>query len=326
MAKEAGVSTTTVSRVVNRKKNISITTQKRVNAAIKKLDYRVNLRAKSLVTKTSNIIGVVVADITNPTISSFVDALSARFHEYGIGLLLGNSGYQVKKEFKYLDIFQARKVRGVIYTGKEITLDHIRKLNEYSLPLIVGFQEHKELQCPVVVFDNYQASYDVARLLLDHGHDRIGFVSFPLEDRQVGFLRQKGYIDALKAAGHEPGNGYVQHADFTMKAGYEAAERMVEQADPLPTVIFGATDRIAIGVMKYLKHRKFRIPEDISVFGFDNIPIASKLIPSLSSVMLDHYELGLVVADMLDKMFGNPKTVIKKVICRHQIICRESCK
>ena len=313
--------------MLNRKPNISGDVQKRVSSAVKKLKYRVNLRAKSLVQNSSNIVGVIAADITNPPISIFIDALSARFHEKGVGILLGNSRNDIHKEFEFIDLFTARKARGIIFTGEKITEEHVKKLNSCNIPILVVDQDHEELNCPVIVFDNYQASYDVVKLLIKKGHRDIGFISCPTEDKHAGFLRQKGYRDALSNNGIQFNGALLQYAEFTMESGYKASEKMFKDLKSIPSVIFGATDNIAIGAMKYLHEKEYSVPGDISVFGFDNIPVASKLIPSLSSVELDHYESGSFAADLLFQMTDSTfLSGIKKIIFRHKIMIRESCR
>jgi DNA-binding LacI/PurR family transcriptional regulator len=252
--------------------------------------------------------------------------LSARFHEKGLGILLGNSRNDMHKEFEFIDLFTARKARGIIFTGEKITEEHIKKFNSCEIPLLVVDQEHEELNCPVIVFDNYQASYDVVKLLFAHGHKDIGFISCPTEDRHAGLLRQKGYRDALLDHGIQFNQALLQYAEFTMDSGYRAMEKMFKEFGDVPSVIFGATDNIAIGAMKFLHQKKYSIPGDISVFGFDNIPVSSKLIPSLSSVELDHYECGTFAADFLFQLADAPSSGgIKKVVFRHRIIIRESC-
>lgn len=313
--------------MLNQKQNISVDVQKRVNSAIKKLKYRVNLRAKSLVQNSSNIVGVIAADIVNPPISMFIDALSERFYEKGLGILLGNSRNDIRKEFEFIDLFSARKARGIIFTGEKITEEHIKKLNGCNIPILVFGQDHEELNCPVIVFDNYQASYDVVKLLIDKGHRNIGFISCPIEDKHAGFLRQKGYRKALFDNGIQFNSSLLQYAEFTMDSGYRAMEKMLKTSKIIPTAVFGATDNIAIGAMKFLYEKEYSIPGDISIFGFDNIPVASKLIPSLSSVELDHYESGIFAADLLFQMTDPAFSGgIKKVIFRHKIILRESCR
>ncbi|MCK5153864.1 MAG: substrate-binding domain-containing protein [Spirochaetales bacterium] len=230
------------------------------------------------------------------------------------------------KEFEFIDLFTARKARGIIFTGEKITEEHVKKFNSCRIPVLVVDQEHEGLNCPVIVFDNYQAGYDVVKLLISRGHRDIGFISCPSEDKHAGFLRQKGYRDALSDHGILFNEALLQYAEFTMKSGYRAMEKMLKDFGNIPSVVFGATDNIAIGAMKFLHRKKYSVPEDISVFGFDNIPVASKLIPSLSSVELDHYECGTFAADFLFQLTDPPFSGgIKKVIFRHRIIIRESC-
>lgn len=324
VARAAGVSTTTVSRVINNKKHISAEVRRRVEAEIRRLGYRVNLTARSLVEQSSNVVGVVVADISNPPISRFVDGLSERLHEYGIQTLLGSSGHLKQREFEFLELFHAKRARGIIFTSKEITDRHLGLLNSSPVPVIVPLQEREGLDWPVVIFDNFQASFEVVQYLIARGHRRIGFVSCPLEDVHSGYLRQNGYLSALNDAGIGREPSYLQYADFTMEAGAAAVARMLETSRETPTAIFCATDLIAIGAMNYLRGAGIRVPDDICIFGFDNLPVSAKLIPSLSSVHLDHYELGRFVADLLDKLSAHATPHIKKVVFRHEIIVRES--
>lgn len=324
VAKAAGVSTTTVSRVINNRKHISPEVRRRVEAEVRRLGYRVNLTAKSLVERSSNVVGVIVADLSNPPISQFVDGLSERFHEYGVQPLLGSSGYSEEREMEFLELFHAKRARGIIFTGKEITERHLSVLNSSQTPVIVPLQERDGLAWPVVIFDNFQASFEVVQYLIGRGHRRIGFISCPLEDLHSGYLRQSGYLSALRDSGIGREAAYLQHADFTMESGASAVDRMLAGSKERPTAVFCATDLIAIGAMKYLRSVGMKVPDDICVFGFDNLPVSSKLIPSLSSVHLDHYELGRFVADLLDKLVARATPHIKKVVFRHEIIVRES--
>lgn len=324
VARAAGVSTTTVSRVINNRKYISPEVRRRVETEIRRLGYRVNLTARNLVEQSSSVVGVVVADVSNPPISRFVDGLSERFHEYGVQTLLGSSGYAKERELELLELFHAKRARGIIFTGKEITEQHLEILNSSQVPVIVPLQEREGLDWPVVIFDNYQASFDVVQYLIARGHRRIGFISCPLEDLHSGYLRQNGYLSALRDAGVGREASYLQHADFTMESGAAAVQRMLDDSRQPPTAIFCATDLIAIGAMNHLRKAGIRVPDDVCIFGFDNLPVASKLIPSLSSVHLDHYELGRFVADLLDKLAARSTPHIKKVVFRHEIIVRES--
>lgn len=289
------------------------------------MDYRVNLRARGLVQKSSNVIGVIASDITNPTTSLFIDALSARFHEQGCGILLGNSDNDISREFEFIDLFTAKNARGIIFSGERITKEHVQKINNCPIPILIAYQEHKDLISPTIVFDDYRASYDVVRLLIKKGHRRIGFISCPMEDKHAGLLRRKAYTDAMNESNFKVEESWIQYADFTMESGYQAAERILEKTSLKPSVIFGSTDLIAIGALKFLKGKGYKIPEDIAVIGFDNIPAASRLVPSLSSVELDHFEMGVFSADMLSRIIKNSGSSLIKVTFRHKIILRESC-
>ncbi|MFW6337282.1 MAG: LacI family DNA-binding transcriptional regulator [Alkalispirochaetaceae bacterium] len=323
VAELAGVSTTTVSRVLNRGEG-SEEVKRRVNRAVKLLNYQVSASARGLKRKFTNIVGVIVADISNPPTSQMFHGVARVMHDHRMTVMLGNSEAEAKRELELIEMFARQRAAGVIYAGKGVSERAAEALNAFPSPVVVATQESPETRWPTVLFDNYRASYEVTSKLIDRGHRRIGYISAPLDDREAGVRRQEGHLDALAAAGIREVPGYLQHAEFSVASGYAAMERMLLQAPEPPTAVATGSDLIAIGAMRSLRDQNIRVPEEVSLFGFDNIPVCSKLIPSLSSVWLDFYELGEVCADLLYRMVGRGETQVERVILHHKIEIRES--
>jgi LacI family transcriptional regulator len=327
VARHAGVSTATVSRVINQR-SVSPATRRRVLAAMEKLDYRVNRAAQGLVRRHTNAVGVIVADAGNPTMGAFVAGVSAILHAEKLHVVLGNSDYSRRRELDLLKVFEDQRMRGVIFTGEGVDDALTDRINTFPSPIVVASQDHPRLKCPVAYFNNYQAARDVVVHLAESGHREIGFISCPLEDPQAGEMRWRGYHDAMADADLPVRDGYVQQAgDFTIEAGYRAAADLLDSTlsqNLRPTVIFAASDRVAIGATRLLRDRGIRVPRDIGIFGFDNIPVGEKLVPSLSSVFLDFSELGEVAATMLVHRLRRSSSQVRKVILTHTMIPRES--
>jgi len=306
----AGVSTSTVSRVIN-DSSVSTSTRRRVLAAMEKLDYRINRAAQGLVRRHTSAVGVIVADAGNPTMGQFVAGVSTTLHAEQLNLVLGNSDYSRDREEDLLKVFEDQRMRGVIFTGERIDNSLAERINTFPAPIVVASQDH-----PLLTLVH----------LADSGHRSIGFISCPLEDPQAGEMRQQGFIDALRDLNLPCRQGCIQHArDFSILEGYRAAHLLLEETGSHPpTVIFVASDRVAIGAMRALRDRGVLVPEEMGVFGFDNIAIGSKLVPSLSSVFLDFFELGEVAARLLVHQLERGSTQVRKVVLTHRMIPRES--
>lgn len=327
VAQLAGVSTTTVSRVINGR-SVSTSTRRRVLNAMERLGYRVNRAAQGLVRRHTSAVGVIVADAGNPTMGQFVAGVSTTLHSEQLSIVLGNSDYSRQRELDLLKVFEDQRLRGVIFTGERVDDELARRINAFPIPIVVASQDHPLLRCPVAYFDNYHAAYDVVTHLVSAGHREIAFISCPLEDPQAGEMRRQGFLDAMRSAALPVRDTFVHHADdFSIEAGYRAGAELLTatQAEGVsPSVVFAASDRVAIGAMRLMRDRGLHVPGEIGVFGFDNIPIGSKLVPSLSSVFLDFFELGEVAAKMLTHQLQRTSTQVRKVLLTHVLIPRES--
>ena len=323
VARIAGVSTSTVSRVLNGR-SASDETAARVMAAVREVDYRASTSARGLVQRSANTVGVIVADISNPPISQMFHGIADRLHRAGFTTMLGNSESDPATELELAHMFAVQRASGIIYTGPGIFDALCEALNAFPAPVVVAAQSHPNLRHPVVRFDNYRASYAVTQHIIASGHRALAFISGPLTDPEAGAARHRGYLDALESHGLTTGPSRIEHADFSIGGGYAAMARILKRSQRLPTVVYAAADLVAIGAMKRLQDAGIRVPEEVSVFGFDNIPVGAHLIPSLTTVELDFHELGEVSADALLRIIERRGTQLEQVVFRHRIVKRES--
>lgn len=323
VAELAGVSTSTVSRVLNKNEG-SPEVVRRVTHAAKRLDYQVSSSARALQQRVTNIVAVIVADISNPPTSQMFHGVSRIMHSNGMTVMLGNSEAELSRELELIDMFARQRVAGVIYAGKGVTEEVAEALTVFPAPVVIAAQEAADTPWPTVLFDNYGASHDVAEQLLAMGHRRIGYISAPIADEQAGRRRIDGHTSALREAGVEEIPGYVQHSEFSVASGYAAMDRMLQEARFPPTAVATGSDLIAIGALRALRDRGLSVPQEVAIIGFDNIPVCSKLVPSLSSVWLDFYELGEVCADLLHRQVRRGETQVRRVLLQHRIEFRES--
>lgn len=319
----AEVSTSTVSRVLN-KGSASAEVKRRVADAVEKLNYRISESARGLSGRYANIVGVIVAFISNTPISQMFEGISNRLHESGMTVMFGNSEGSEEMDLELLQMFAVQRMRGVVYTGSGITDTVCNALNGFPGSVVVAAQQHPLLRRPVALFDNYRAGREVTEYIIRAGHKNIALISGPKFDQEAGLQRKRGFVDAMNGAGLPIERSYMENAVFNIDSGFAAMKRIIERSKVIPTVVCGGSDLIAIGAMKYLQEKGFAVPDDISVFGFDNIPVGANLVPSLSSVDLDFYELGEFCADLLLRLFQREESHLVKAIFNHKIIVRES--
>lgn len=291
VARLAGVSQTTVSFVINDKPDIPEETKARVLAVIAELGYRPNEAARSIRTQRTNMIGLVADEIvTTPFAGQIIKGVQDAARKHGKIVLIVNTEGEPELEQNSLDLLLSRQVEGIIYA----TMYHhpVRPdplIYETHAVLLDCFDPKNTL--PSVVPDEVGGGYTAARLLIERGHKKIGFINC-WDDIPATSGRQEGFCQALEQAGLPFSSQYLRREESNAKGGYRAAMDVFQQPDP-PTAVFCFNDRMAMGVYDALRRLGQRIPEDVAVVGFDNQElIADNLYPGLTTVQLPHYEMG----------------------------------
>lgn len=293
VAKRAGVSQTTVSFVVNNipNKGIPEETRQRILDAIKQLGYRRNAFARSMRLKRSHIIGLVTDTILiSPHAGQIIQGAQDAAKATGRTLLLANTGGDPELEKADLETLLEHQVEGIIYaTMFHRVIEPSPLLYEIPTVLLDCYDEQRSL--PSVAPDETGAGFSVVKILLQKGHQRIGFIN-SADTGPATNGRLAGYTQALAEARIPFRSELVDYGDSHADAGYACALNLLQQSPP-PTAFFCFNDQMAMGVYQALQERKLRIPDDIAVMGFDNLEIvAAFLRPKLSTMELPHYDMG----------------------------------
>ncbi|MCD9021395.1 LacI family DNA-binding transcriptional regulator [Cohnella silvisoli] len=325
VARLAGVSIATVSRVLNGTKRVNPETREKVMKVIEATDFRPNALARGLISKRTNVVGVMIPDISNEIFSRFVNGLESVLEPNGYSLFLGITNGKEETELKYLQLFEDKQIDGIILSGVSYSKNHKHFFQKTRMPIIVSGQQFRDSGIPFVNIENVAGSHMATTYLLNKGHKKIGYISAPLFDIAVGVNRLEGFKKAMKEWQLPISRQSVVVADsFKTSSGYDAAKKLMELSVK-PTAIFAATDRIAIGAMNYLYDNGYSIPEDCSVIGFDDIEVSSLLRPSLTTVNVDYVESGFQSGKQLLKLLNRqPDEVVGDILLMPSLSIRNS--
>ncbi|MCX7720302.1 MAG: LacI family transcriptional regulator [Dictyoglomus thermophilum] len=320
VARLAGVSRSTVSFVLNNTPGIKISeeTRKRVLEAVKALDYKPNAIARSLAKQRTEAIAFFVLDIANPVFPNMARGIEDVARQNGYILLLCNTDGKSLRELRYMNIMLERRVDGII--AGALSNEEVSKIaQKKNMPLVI--LEHPRLQEHDVVYaDNVKGSYEAVMHLIELGHNRIAHITINPESIIVQ-ERIEGYKKALEDAGI-PFDADLLKIFYGKVDEESAINELFSLPDP-PTAIFTFSDFMAIQVMKILIRRGYRIPDDISVVGFDDT-LANLTIPALTTVSQPFYEMGAKAAEILIERLKNPNMPIQHVKLPTKLVIRES--
>jgi LacI family transcriptional regulator, galactose operon repressor len=308
VAARAGVHPSTVSRVLNSHVDSTIRpeTRQRVLRAAEQLGYRASPLARSLRLQRTLTLGMLVPDITNPFFSSIIKGAEDAARDRGYTLILGNSEDEPEREETYLRVLRERQVDGLLIASSQMADETIAGLRDDGFPFVLLNRGARFPGDLVVVVDNLAASIEVVDHLAALGHRRIGHIAGP-QNTTTGMDRLDGYREAVRALGLADDPELVAYAaGFSVASGRRALAAML--AGPArPTAVFAANDLIAIGMLQHLRQVGVRVPGDLSIVGFNDIPLAGLLEPALTTVRVPQLEMGAVATHLLiDRLEDRP--------------------
>lgn len=324
VARHANVSITTVSRVLNETEHaVSPETKERVLKSIQELGFYPNAMARGLHLNKTRTIGLIIQDISNPYYPSIVRGVEDAAQELGYTVVLANVYRSRERTTKYLNVLREKRVDGIIFTGGGVVKDAVEeKFFERTHITTVVIGKSCNAKLPSVQINNVQASREACEHLIKLGHRKIVTITGPC-DSTTAIDRLEGYQQALKVHGIDPQEGWIYQGNFEFESGYRAAESFLSMGNGF-TALFAHNDMMAIGAMKALREKGLRIPEDIAVIGFDNIPLTSYITPALSTVAVPVYELGRTSMKILsDLLSGNEVSRITTLPTK--LTLRQSC-
>jgi LacI family sucrose operon transcriptional repressor len=326
IAKLAGVSKSTVSRYLN-DGYVSSDYRLKIQEIIDRTGYTPLRQAKTLRTKITNLIGVIVPKISTETASRVVEGISNEVSKYGYDILIANTNLSVDKEIEYLDIFKNNQVDGIIFMATKLSEKHLKIMDSITFPIVVVAQKTENFPC--VYYDDYNASKDMVKLLLNSGHKEIAFIGVMQEDISVGFERKRGYMDALSEEGISFKEEFLKIGDFSMESGYKLTAELMKQNEK-PKAIFAVSDNIAVGAMQCLTDMGYKVPEDISVCGIGDSKISRVVTPKLTTAHYFYKTAGAKSAEimmgLLNKNSEYSKKNIKEIKLGYRLEVRNSIK
>ncbi|MEQ8676800.1 MAG: LacI family DNA-binding transcriptional regulator [Aggregatilineales bacterium] len=308
VAKLAGVSRSTVSRVLNNSDSyvpISEETKQRVMDAVTTLGYQTNMIARSLRTQKTQMIAVMIGDISNAFYHPIVRAIQDVAQRYDYDVLISNGDHIYQNEHRFLQSVLRRPVDGVIMAPHRLSTRELEDFIQRShIPIVaIGAQVEHPL-VDVVGGTSEPATYEMITWLIQKmGHKRIGFIGV-VDDMPPGPPRLNGYLNAMRDSNLTVEPQFIQKVEFTMQGGREAMDEFLKQDHP-PSAIFACNPMMSIGAMKVAQAHGYKIPDDFSIVGFDDIPEATIVTPELTVISRNLPKIGTKVAELLFERIDN---------------------
>jgi len=318
VSKEAGVSIATVSRALSAPEKVSKVGLKKVEDAIAKLHYKPNMLSQKFRNKTANCIVVLVPDISNLFFTTVIRGIETVAQKKGFNVLLGDTRDSSTREKNFISLVETRQADGIIQL-RPYTSDSALPMESV---IAVNASGCENTPYPTVRIDNVTAAKDVTKYLLSLGHTRVGVIS-GLHDNPHSVDRMKGYKQALDEANIPFDAALISEGDFTMWSGLNSTEHFMRMSD-MPTAILCMNDEMAIGAIKGFRRKGLKLPEDMSITGFDDLEISRYCEPSLTTVSQPAEKVGEKSAELLFKLIEGVVPSQTEYILPVEFVIRES--
>lgn len=323
VAQLAGVAPITVSRVINNSDYIRDDTRQRVLMAIDQLGYVPNKVARSLRSKQTGMLALVLTDITNPFFTTIARGVEDAANAAGFNLILCNTDESEAKQENYLQLLLERRVDGILLVPARSAVEPVQMIRKMDIPVVVLDRKLPGAQADVVRCDSEGGAYQLTRLLLSRGHQRIALLSGPV-DVSTAEDRVQGYQKAMIERDLMTKDQIILYGEFTPESGYQMAQTALAIEPPL-TALFAGNNFIAIGALKAIKDNNLIVPDDIAVVGFDDLPPAILVDPILTAAAQPAYAMGRTGAELLlARLAMANQTEYQEVILPVDIIHRHS--
>lgn len=330
IAKACGVSKTTVSRYLNKSGYVSEEVANTIKEKVEELNYVPSQTARNLSTQSSNVIGVVIPEVSNPFFAEIFKGISTIADSNNFNLLYCDTDNDPVKELKNLSMLRTYNVAGLIITpasNSSVVESYERDLSaaidNLNIPVVLMDRDLDTLQYDGVFTDNYKGSYDCTKLLLESGHKKVATIKGDT-NISIGRERYRGYCDAILDAGLELDEGLIYEGDFTTDTAYRLTKEIMKGSDR-PSGMFSPNNLTTIGILKALYEDGYKIPDDISLVSFDDIELLTALNIKLSVVKRDPEDIGRKAMELLlDKMNSDQPESVKKIVIEPTIVDRSS--
>lgn len=328
VAQLAGVSPSTVSHVMNNTRFVEPETRERVLSAMTALNYQPNRLARSLRSQKTHTLGVLLPNSANPFFAQVLLGIEAASFEYGYSVILGNANDDSEREISHLGVLASKQIDGVLLISTGAYADALELLARYDMPTILVDRSPGERPLDAIMVDNIGGGALATEYLIGLGHRRIGCVAgqmslMPSADRVTG------YRQALRNAGLPINEALIIPGNFTHEGGYLATQRLLQESaassEERVTALFACNDLMAVGAIRACHEAGLRVPQDISIIGFDDIQLASYVVPPLTTIMQPAERLGRTAVEILVARLDTRTAPIQRQQLEVALIERQSC-
>ena len=328
IARLANVSHTTVSRALNDKSRICKETKEKILSIAKELNYRPDFIARSLVSKRTRTLGLVITTIANPFYTELAQGIEATANELGYNIILCCTRSDLSTERQFIDMLRSKGVDGIIFTSAHINDPNIAALTDEGFPMVLV---NRRTYLPIVKervdyvgIDNVRGGFLAVEHLIRLGHERIGVIGGSSES-SVGFERVEGSKRALEAYGLREMGNYFLEGDFLKGSGFQGGKTFIKMTDP-PTAVFATNDHMALGAYEAILGEGLQIPEGIALVGFNDIEFSAIRGVELTTIGQKKYEMGTLAVNMLVKRIeGEEVEPSREIILEPELIIRKTC-
>ncbi|WP_101842850.1 LacI family DNA-binding transcriptional regulator [Halobacillus sp. Marseille-P3879] len=324
VAKEANVSISTVSRVLNNSGYTSMEVKEKVNKAVEKLKFQKNMVATAMIKKQTATFGLIIPDIKNIFYGELTRAIEDHANQYGFNVILCNTDNDLDKEAEYLNFLIRKGVDGVIFSTPEMNDRNIKEVmrSRSDLAFISLGSQVSDVQIDEVLVNNFEGGYEATKHLLDRGHRSIGYIGGQA-DSYASTERLKGYSQALEDQGLKVNKKFTRLGEFKIQSGYDKGKELLSLKDR-PTAIFAGNDAIAVGVYKAARELHLSIPGDVSVIGFDDSQFAEIVFPTLTTIRTPIEDMAQKTVELAVQISRKGKNFKETVTFQPTLIERES--
>ena len=324
VATHARVSRATVSRVLNNNPSVNEALRARVLQAIHELGYQPNRAARRLRSNTSDVLGLIISDIENPFFISVVRGVEDAAYQQRMSVVLCNSDENPAKQQMYLRVMWAERVGGLIISPTHAPgSQDLAELRQLGVPIVLLDRYTDSVDADAVVVDNAGGAQIAVHHLITLGYRRIATITGTLH-LTTGAERYQGYLKALESAGIPFDRALVRSGDFKIESGYRLMVELLSLAQP-PEAVFVANNLMTLGALRAAHEKSVRIPEDVALVGFDDMPWSGQLCPPLTAVAQPTYELGQEAVRLLVRRREDPDASYHTVVLQPRLVVRESC-
>ncbi len=320
----SGFSTATVSRVINNHPSVREKTRAKIKKIIKNYSYRPSIIARSLTTRRTGMIGLILSHITNPFYTEIAETIADEARKYNYSVIFCNTNDSTKIQREYINLLYEKRVDGMIFASVHLYDPDVIKLMMEGMHVVLVNRRLEGPRVDSVTVDNVKGAYLVVEHLIEHGHEKIGIIR-GVSEYSTDVDRFEGYQRALQNYRLDMKDTFIKWGNFERKGGYSALKGMLKMKDR-PTAIFAASDDMALGAWEMILESGLKIPDDIALVGFDDIDLASFKGIELTTISQRKREMGIkAVRLLMNRIMNKGKKAARQIALEPKLVIRKSC-